>query len=243
MKKAWLLVGANTAIALLVILFLFAILAALAAFASEVTTWPLIVLVVCGVLTSVAAAQALKGIERNKARLFAGLLNGSAFALYVLIVVAVGWNFLSATRERFIVPQGYEGEVYVVHGVASGAVEERSFYRTETYRIPSDGVLLSKVPMNKAGTRPEYYYESKDGRLTRIENAWYSTIQRTPENLADNKNVGMYFPRTAGGADDRGCKWSADLFEIGTPSYLLANHSPIDLNAYLRSHFSTCVTH
>jgi hypothetical protein len=243
MRKAWLLVGANAVIALLVILFLFAILAALAAFAPEITTWPLFALVLCGVLISVASARALKGVERNKARLFAGFVNGSAFALYVLIVVAVGWNFFSATRERFIIPQGYEGEVYVVHGVPGGAPEEHSFYRTETYRIPRDGVLLSQVPMNTSGTRPEYLYESKDGKLTKIKNAWYSTIQRTPANLADNKNVGMYFPRTAGGADDRGCKWSADLFEIGTPSYLLANHPPIDINAYLKSYSASCVTH
>jgi hypothetical protein len=243
MKKAWFLVGANLVVAVLVILFLLEIMMALAVLAPYVTTWPLPILLACGVLISVVAMRALRRIERGKARLFGDLLNGSAFALYVLVVVAIGWDFFSATKERFIIPEDYQGEVYVVHGVAGGAGEERSFYRTETYRIPKNGVLLSQVPMNTSGTRPEYFYESNDGRLTKIKNAWYSTIQRTPENLADNKNVGMYFPRTAGGADDRGCKWSADLFEIGTPSYLLANHPPIDLNAYLKSYSASCVTH
>jgi hypothetical protein len=244
MKRAWLLVGANVLVALLVILFLFAILTVLAAMASVVTTWPLFVLLACGVVISIVAIQALKTVDRSKTRLLGNLLNSSALSLYLLVIVAIGWEFFSATRERFVIPEGYEGEVYLVHGVPGGKPEERSFYRTETYRIPGDGVLLSQVPMNISGTRSEYYYESKDGKLTKIRNAWYSTIQDTPENLTNNRDVGMYFPRTAYGGDNNGgCKGPSDLFEIGTPSFLLSKRPQIDISAYLTNHAAACAKH
>jgi len=243
MKKPWLLVTANVIVALLVILFLFAILSALAAFAAYVTTWPLFALLGCGVLLSLLTIGAMKRVEERRARTVGNLLNGSALALYTSLIVAIGWMFFSATTERFILPEGYQGEVYVVHGVPGGVSEERSFYRTRTYRISNDGVLLIQVPLDTGRTRSEYYYQSKDGRLTKIRNAWFSTIESTPENLANHKDVGMYFPRTASGGDHSGCNGPSDLFEIGTPSYLLSKHTQIDLSAYLARHAAACVKH
>jgi hypothetical protein len=243
MKKPWLLVAANVIVALLVILFLIAILSALAAFAAYVTTWPLLVLLGCGVLLSLLTVGAMKKVEGHRARLLGNLLNGSALMLYTSLIVAISWMFLSATTERFVLPQGYQGEVYVVHGVPGGVAEERSFYRIRTYHIPNDGVLLTQVPLDTGRTRSEYRYQAKDGKLTKIRNEWYSTIQSTPDNLANTKDVGMYFPRTASGSDNSGCTGPSDLFEIGTPSYLLSKHTRIDLSAYLARHAATCVKH
>jgi hypothetical protein len=54
----------------------------------------------------------------------------------------------------------------------------------------------------------------------------------------------MYFPRRANGGDNYyGCNGSADLFEIGTPAFLLSRHPGIDLSAYLAKHAAQCVKH
>ncbi|MGD0799107.1 MAG: hypothetical protein ABR910_15440 [Acidobacteriaceae bacterium] len=167
MRKPWLLLTANLLIAVLVVLIVYAILNALGAMAAYVTTWPLFVLLGLGFLVSFFAFRSLRGV---RTRILGLVLNGAALTLYALLTCFIGWQFLSATRERFILPQGYQGEVYVVHSVPGGAPPERSFFGTITYRIPSDGVLLSQVPISTY-TRSEYFYESKDGKLTKIEYA------------------------------------------------------------------------
>jgi hypothetical protein len=244
MKKAWVLVAANLVVALLVVLVVFAILTALGAFASYVTTWPLFVLLGCGVTLCTVAARAIKNIQKRKARCFASIVNGSALALYAVLIGYAAWTRVSGTTERFILPLGYQGEVYVVHSVPGGAPEERTFFRTRTYRIPDDGVLLSQVPLDMGWTRDEYYYQSRDGKLIKIRYAWYSTIASTPANLANNRDVGMYFPRTAyGGDNNSGCTGPSDLFEIGTPAFLLSNHPQVDFSGYLAKHAAECVKH
>jgi len=216
---------------------------ALGVMASYVTTWPLLVLLGLGSLVSFFAFKSLRAVTGRRARILGGVLNGTALALYVLLIFGICWIYLTEMRVRFVVPEGYQGEVYVVHGVPGGVPEERSFFRTRTYRISSDGVLLSQVPV-EGWTRPEYYYQSRDGKLTKIRYEWYSTIQRTPENLVNNRDVGMYFPRTASGGDSNsGCNGAADLFEIGTPAFLLSDHPEIDLSGYLAKHAAECVKH
>jgi hypothetical protein len=86
------------------------------------------------------------------------------------------------------------GEIYVVHGVTDGEPEKRIFTEI-TYRIPREGILRTQAPIIRGLATTAYYYVRDDGTLERIRYAWYRTIARTPDNLANDKDIGILFPR------------------------------------------------
>src|SRR5258707_4824285 len=73
-------------------------------------------------------------------------VNGSTLTLHSIIVVSVAATLVAIPRQRYLIPQGYMGEMYVVHGVVGGEPEKRLF-REITYRIPREGILRTQAPI------------------------------------------------------------------------------------------------
>jgi hypothetical protein len=109
-----------------------------------------------------------------------------------------------------------------------------------SYLIPDSGVLVVKDPVNEGLTQSEYYVQGHDGRSHKISEVWDSTIPETSENLANDRDVVIFFPRsgTLGGASE--CTAGFDEFYIGTKAYLLKAYKERDIVGYLHNHTFGC---
>jgi len=238
-RRLWIVTVASVTATTLLVLFIYAILMALGAFAAYVTTWPLLVLLPVSLTLSITGLWIARKAPSGKARWICFVLNGCALTIPTSVTLYIGTLFLGATREKYIIPVGYKGDIYVIHGIPGGKPLEKMFWGV-TYRIPSDGVLLTQAPTVHNFTRTKYYYELGDGTLRRIEYEWYSTVGDTPGNRANNRDIGMYFPRSGSINDPSGCQFEYDEIYVGTMADILSNPKEKDLSSYLREHPATC---
>lgn len=143
--------------AALLALIIWGILQAFAGFASYVNTWPLFVMFPVSVALSVLGLWLAHKTGSSRARWLGYVINGLALAVPSLILFFVGNVLIHMDRARYIVPQGYQGYVYILHGFVNGAPEEKGRWEV-TYRIPSDGVLVSQAPEAEGFRGARYYY-------------------------------------------------------------------------------------
>lgn len=238
-KWLWIVTFASVAVAALLILGTYGMMLALAVLAPQVSVGPVFVLLLpTGVTLSVVGLRLARGVASPASRRIGYVVNGSALLVSALILVGLARLFIGIREERFVIPEGYKGDVYVVYGAADG--EPVNEGRGPTYRIPEDGILRVRGPMFRGWTKTEYFYQRKDGTLERIRNFWPSTIHRTPENLANDSDVGVFFPRTGGFTDSAGCSVKYQLFYVGTKAYLLTKYERKDIGRYLRDHPVGC---
>lgn len=238
MKMLWIVTLSNVAATGLLILIIYAILQVIG-IAAYTTSWPLLILLPITLTLSLVGLWLARTTRSCTARWICVVLNGCALAIPTVVILYIGTLFLSATREKYIIPAGYKGDVYVIHDIANGEPLEKSFWEI-TYRIPKDGVLLTQAPVVHNFTRTKYYYELNDGTLRRIQYEWYSTIDDTPENRANDKDLGVYFPRSGGSYDPTGCQFEYDEIYVGTMADILSNPNEKDITAYLRDHQAAC---
>ena len=179
---------ANLAVTFLLLLGLYAIMWLLAILAPEISGWPLYILLPLGLALSVLGLRFTKGVTSRTSRRIAYLVNGCALVFDLIIIFGFATLFISSTKERFLIPDGYKGDVYVVYGAPDGESLNKTRWSV-TYPIPKDGVLRVQGPMARIWTRTEYDYQMETGNLERIRNFWPSTIHPTPENLANDRIV------------------------------------------------------
>jgi hypothetical protein len=146
------------------------------------------------------------------------------------------WMF-SRRRHTAASDPGYKGDVYIVYGAVDGK-PAKPHQAVATFRIPTDGILYITVPMAGGWTRDEYYYERGTGTQHRIGNLWSTTVQRTPENLANDKDIVIFFPRSGTIADSTGCTVKYEEFYVGTKAYLLCGYAERDTNQILKERCS-----
>jgi len=233
-KWAWILSSINVAIAVLLILSLRAVLLALGAFAAYVSGWPIFVLLFVGAILSVIAILVGKQISYAPSRVMSFFINGGTLALHSVIILAILVILAKVQRQRFIVPEGYQGDIYVIHSRRCGEPEKRTFWQV-TYRIPPDGILETQAPVHRGLSTSAYYYEQQDGSLERIGGFWPTTA-----HLSDTKDFGVYFPRSGSVWSGAGAPVEFDEFYVGTKAHLLSGYKPSDLGAYLREHTLDC---
>lgn len=159
--------------------------------------------------------------------------------MHLFIIFGLAFLFISSTKERFLIPDGYKGDVYVIYGVRDGETVNKTRWAV-TYRIPKDGVLRVQEPMIRTWTRTEYDYQTETGKLEPIRNFWPTTIHRTPENLTDDRDFGVFFPRSGKFISSTGCSVEYQLFYVGTKAHLLREYKQLDLSAYLKQHPGAC---
>ena len=239
-KWLWILTVLNLAIASILILGIGAMFFAIRAFAAYVRAWPLTIAMFVGFVCSLVGILIAKRTNLQVPRRIGLIVNGSILTLHSIILVCVVATLVGIPRQLYLIPQGYMGEIYVVHGVVDGEPEKRVF-RESTYRIPRDGILRTQAPIIRGLTTTAYYYVRDDGTLERIRYAWYTTISRTPDNLANDKDIGIFFPRVGKYHDDsQGCSVEYVEFYVGTKAYLLSKDQRLDMVRYLREHPVKC---
>jgi hypothetical protein len=96
--------------------------------------------------------------------------------------------------------------------------------------------------MARTWTRTEYDYQMETGKLERIRNFWRSTIHPTAKNLANDRDIGVFFPRTGKFTDPKGCSLEYQLFYVGTRAHLLTKYKQLDISAYLQDHPVGCMS-
>jgi hypothetical protein len=238
-KWLWAVTLANTAVASLLLLVIYGMMLGLAVLAPEISGWPLYILLPIGLVLSLTGLRFTKGNPSRASRRVASVLNASALILDLLVILGLATMFFGSTKERFLIPDGYKGDVFVLYGAQDGESLSKSRGKI-TYRIPKDGILRTREPMLRGSTRTEYYYLRQDGSLVRIGNFWPATIPQTPENLANDEDIGVFFPRTGTFADSTGCSVQFEQFYVGTKAHLLSKYRQNDLGRYVRDHFGAC---
>jgi hypothetical protein len=239
-KWLWILTLINIAIIALLFLAIRATLLAFGAFAAYVSGWPVAVLLFSGGALSVIGIMVGRKTTSRVPRILGFFINGSTLALHSIIILGTIAILIGVQRERFIIPDGYQGDIYVVHSVENGEPEKRTFGQV-TYRIPLDGILRTQVPLKRGLTMTTYYYEHRDGTLERIRGNWPTTVHKTPENLKNYKDLGVFFPRTGSMLSSSAkCSVQFQQFYVGTKAYLLSEYKQKDLGLYLREHPIAC---
>ena len=239
-RSLWICSFINVAIASIVILGIGATLFAIRAFAAYIRVWPLSILILVGFVLSLVGIQIARRTNSQVSRGIGFIVNGSTLALHSIIVVGITATLVAIPRQRYLIPQGYMGDVYVIHGADDGEPEKRIF-KEISYRIPRDGILRTQAPIIHGLTTTAYYYIRADGTLERIRYEWYTTISRTPENLANDKDIGIFFPRTGKyrGSNQK-CSIEFLQFYVGTKADLLSKNQQTDLGRYLNEHPINC---
>jgi len=242
--RVWILSLGNLALAILAILIVLGMLGAMAAMAPYIYSWPLVVALSVGIALSVSGILVARRTDSLLSRRVGILVNASTLGLHSIIAVGflafVVSTLLSSRRERFLIPAGYMGDVYVLYNVADGAPATQA-HGEATFRVPRDGVVRVEGPMFLGPTRTAYFYEHSDGTLEKIDNLWLSTIPETPENLADRKDIGVFFPRSGTGQGSAtACPVQFEQFYVGTKAYLLSEYHEKDVNQYLAQHPIPC---
>jgi hypothetical protein len=227
---------ANLVVAALVILVLFGTLLALSVLAPEISSWQLLTLLAIGVPISVVGLWFTRNLGSGVWRWLGLIINGAAIALYAAIIIGIGVLLIKITNRRFIIPEGYKGDVYIFYREPTGNAPTHD--ASITFRVPSDGILFTTAPMVGGWTKDEYYFQTRNGTQRRIENVWRTTVQRTPENLANNNDIGIFFPRSGTIGDSTGCTVKYEEFYVGTKAYLLSGYAEKDTNQILKGRCS-----
>ena len=112
-KWLWLVTAANGISIVFLILILYSITIVLSVLAPAISIVPLYVaLLGSGVLSVIALVIAMR-VASSAWRWVAFALNGSALVLDVAIVLVMASLACRATKQRFIIPVDYKGDVYV----------------------------------------------------------------------------------------------------------------------------------
>lgn len=240
-KWLWMVTIANALAGVLLLLVLWELMLAFAVLAPEIPIWPLLVVLAVGLALSLVGLLLANRTPSRTSRRIGYVVNGCGLGFDAILVVYLVWLFMSAVDERFIVPEGYKGDVFVLYDRPDGEIvpKTRSGF---TLRIPSDGILRVRGPIFRGMTRPKYFYQLKNGSLNPIPNLWSTTIHATPENLANDRDLGVYFPRTGRYDLDLGCSVEYEQFYVGTKAHLLTAYEEKNLFLYLGEHPGACTS-
>ncbi len=218
----WTITVANAIVCGLLLVLLYAILSALAAFAAGVESWPFMAsagLLALGVVLSVVSYRITRTAPKRISRWAGYGVNGGALVVYLTLFAGVATIWLQTARRLFLVPAGFQGELYLVHD--SKAMQRNPFWRA-TYAFPNDGVLETPRK-NPSMFSDEYRYIYPDGHTQVLKDAGPGTLQDTSENRSNTTEVVTYFGRTAQPNGPNDCY--VEEMSIGTRAFLLAKQS------------------
>jgi hypothetical protein len=224
---------ANLAATAFLALIVWAILEAFAGFAAYVVTWPLFVMFPISVAFSSSGLWLARKSKSAKARWLGYLLNGLPLVVPSYVLLIVGQTFIHMDRARYIVPEGYQGYVYILHGFPNGVPEEKGHWEV-TYRIPGDGVLMSQAPQPEGLRKTRYFYQLGDGSLKRIPSVDFAAQDRGPEIVAFPND-----PETNGygeASETSSCNIEYEWFHLGAGSIRAGEPNWEELASWLHEH-------
>jgi len=129
-----------------------------------------------------------------------------------------------AEPETHLIPEGYTGYVYVVQSDTLGEPEQHEEGR-RLYRIPSDGLLLTRFGSNDGIIDAQYFYVRADGSRQEIAADYFDddapagqvdtavTIQHLSTGVLGNSNVPFqqYFVGTESDMDEWDYRTAGDV--------------------------------
>jgi H+/Cl- antiporter ClcA len=118
-KRLWYVTVAHIVLASMSLAFVYGTMLALAVLAPQVSTWPLPVFLLLGVTLSVIGLKLAKPVVSRASRRAASFINGCALLSNLLIILGIATIFFRSTQERFLIPDTYKGDVYVLYGMDS----------------------------------------------------------------------------------------------------------------------------
>jgi hypothetical protein len=236
----WAATIANIVAVLLLLALIYSWLIMLALFASPTSMIPEVLIPSVVLLLSVAGLILTRHQRRLFCRGFGYLIHVPALlsASIVLGYLGLLWSGIGSAEETILIPEGYQGDVFLVYSepLMHGP-------KSAIYIIPANGVLVVPAP-RVAGwtgwTKTEYFYTSPTGQRRHITELWDSTIPETPDNLANNRDIGIFFPQSGIWEVRSGCKIAFDQFYVGTKSFLLRQYKQIQLDDYLSKNQPLC---
>jgi 2-amino-4-hydroxy-6-hydroxymethyldihydropteridine diphosphokinase len=238
----WFLTALNILVVAAQLYLLYAILSALAAFAAGIVGWIWYVLgalFLLGIGLSIFLLFRTRRVRSTTGRRIGYFINVLPALIYLLFLVGILLLTIKTTRRRFIINGHYQGTVYVLHTQHAGKTGIKGFWRT-TYYVPADGVLVTSDPGIPGFVSDEYDYLEANGHLTRLKDFDPGTMPDTPENRANDKDYGVYFPRGGSIGTTDGCTVEDEEVYVGTSAYLLARNKELNIDAYLRAHPEVC---
>jgi len=216
----WTITVANATVCVLLVVLVYGVLIALAAFAAGLASWSLFLLAglpALGAVLSVASWPLTLAAPKRLNRWLGYGVNGGALLVYLTLFIGAGVIWLQTTHRTFLVPAGFQGELYVVHDSRPTHKARYSFRRT-TYQFPSNGVLETPDPA-PSNFSDEYRYLYPNGRTQKLKDAGPGTLQDTPENRANTTETVTYFARMSPPIGPNDCY--LEEISIGTRAFLL----------------------
>lgn len=111
MKWLWTITVANTCVASLLVLSAYGVMLALGVLSPLISAPPVAALLSLGFVLSIVGLSFTKGVPSRWSRMITRFINGSVLALIVIVAVGIAGSVVASTRERFIIPDGYKGDV------------------------------------------------------------------------------------------------------------------------------------
>ncbi len=155
------------------------------------------------------------------------------------------WLVLASCAERapnriHLIPDGFMGDVLIVHSVASGSppVVEGDF---RVFRVGKSGVLHTQEPIDTGrwlGDALQFHYVDAAGRRTRLKSRLGGGLSDTPAHRA-LKGV-FVLAGSTGRATVDGCTLEFMQYTVGTAEYYLDRRVPRDVQTYLQEHRELC---
>ncbi len=78
-------------------------------------------------------------------------------------------SFSKPTEITYLIPEGFTGGVIIVFNQPDGITPETTQDGTIIFRVPKDGLIKVKQPLEKTVYKLNYYFVDEKGNKTRIE--------------------------------------------------------------------------
>jgi hypothetical protein len=142
--------------------------------------------------------------------------------LFTLVVLSACFLIgcgMSSNAEVHLLPAGYQGDVFIVPGVAAGVPLSREGGAT-VFHIPANGILVTQ-DQPKSGWRSSlFYYLQPNGERQRLDYE-PSSIPDTPKNRSDRRPV-VWFERSGTVSSvDLPCSVDYVQYYVGSRAHLL----------------------
>ena len=139
------------------------------------------------------------------------------FLIIALIVHFAACAFIIHT-EIHLIPEGAQGDVFIVQGNPQGVVLQREL-GASVFNIPSSRILVTQDPRAESYYMVSFYYVNEDGRREKLEYE-SSSVNNTSENRADQRPF-VWFERDADDGIGVPCRVKYRQYYVGTRASLI----------------------
>ena len=140
--------------------------------------------------------------------------------LLLLLLITISGCSQALPKQTYLIPEETEGYVYIFHNVSTGEKAETINGET-TFAIPASRILVSQNQAVPYASYVPYFLVAKDGKRTRFD-LEPGSVNRTPENLADNRPFVFDLAMASSGGPNFPCEVKYESFYVGTRAHLLA---------------------